>query len=226
MTRLLLVRHGVTGWNREGRFQGHLDPELSDDGRVEAALLADRVAAARPDERPGLIVTSSLRRAGQTAAVLAQRLGSVGERPGVRDDARLIEVGQGEWEGRTHDEIAVSDAARYAAWRSEARQEPPGAEPLDQVEARVRSVLAEVLSTAVKTVCLVSHGGTLRIAIGQLLGLDRLRAWAMDLDNCSISSVSRQGDAPWLLERWNDTGHLLGRTAQHVDESEGEPLAL
>jgi broad specificity phosphatase PhoE len=225
VTRLLLVRHGVTGWNREGRFQGHLDPELSDEGRVEAELLADRMAG-QPDERPGLIVTSSLVRAAQTAEVLAQRMASQGEPSELREDTRLIEVGQGDWEGRTHDEIAVTDAARYAAWRSEARQEPPGAEPLEQVEARVRSALAEALAGAHETICLVSHGGTLRIAIGELLGLDRLRAWAMDLDNCSISSLRRDGDGPWLLERWNDTGHLLGRTAQHVDEVEGKPLAL
>ena len=43
--RILLVRHGVTDWNREGRFQGHLDPPLADDGRLEAELLGARLAA-------------------------------------------------------------------------------------------------------------------------------------------------------------------------------------
>lgn len=226
MTRLLLVRHGVTGWNREGRFQGHLDPELSDEGRLEAALLGDRMAA-NPEERPPLVVTSSLARAAQTAEILAQRLGASGPMPAVRADPRLMEIGQGAWEGRMHAEIAVTDAVRYARWRSTAHQEPPGAEPLDDVSGRASAALdVAVAQAGAGTVCIVSHGGTLRIACEILLGLDRLRAWAMDLDNCSVSSLLRDGDGPWLLERWNDTAHLLGRTAAHVDESEGEPLAL
>lgn len=217
-SRLLLVRHGVTAWNREGRFQGHRDPELSRQGHREARLLAQRIE--RDEVPPSLVVTSSLARARQTAEAIAQRLAI----PLVAD-ARLIEIGQGEWEGRTHAELAVQDAERYAAWRSRAIEEPPGAEPLDEVSERVDAALRDVRRRAEASVCVVSHGGTLRIAARQLLGLSALTTWRMDLDNCSLSTAVEEAGG-WRLERWNDTAHLLGRTAQHVDEAEGEPLAL
>ena len=60
-----------------------------------------------------------------------------------------------------------------------------------------------------------------------LLGLEARRAWAMDVDNASLSELRRDGAADaWRVARWNDTAHLLGRTDQHVDEADGQPLAL
>jgi probable phosphoglycerate mutase len=224
--RLILLRHGVTAWNREGRFQGHRDPPLADDGRVEARLLGARMAA-NPQEHPRLIVTSTLARARQTAEVVAEAIGESGEAPTLREDARLMEVGQGEWEGRTHRELAETDAERYRAWRSQAHSEPPGAEPLPRVAERVGSLLDELTAAGDGPVCLVSHGGTLRIVASLLLlQLDQPRFWAVDLDNCSLSALAPEGSEAWTLERWNDTAHLLGRTEQHVDESDGAPLAL
>jgi broad specificity phosphatase PhoE len=101
--RLVLVRHGVTDWNREGRFQGHLDPGLADAGRHEAELVATRIAA---DDglRPARLVSSSLGRAVETAAAIARMTGVA-----VEPDPRLMEIGQGEWEGRTHAELEVTD---------------------------------------------------------------------------------------------------------------------
>jgi broad specificity phosphatase PhoE len=216
--RLVLVRHGVTVWNREGRFQGHLDPPLSDVGQREAAYVADRVAN-DPELRPDRIITSTLARASQTAAVIGSRCGVA-----VEADARLMEIGQGEWEGRTHAEIARDDAERYAAWRTSDR-EPPGAETVASALGRVSSAL-EALRGEAGTICLVSHGGTLRLVARRLLELEASRAWAMDVDNASISVVDTIADGRWRAVRWNDTAHLLGRAPTHVDEAEGRPLAL
>jgi broad specificity phosphatase PhoE len=219
--RLILVRHGVTGWNREGRFQGHLDPPLADEGRLEAELLAARIAT-DPELRPARIATSPLQRARDTALAMAAAAGDIPLAP----DRRLVEIGQGEWEGHTHAELAVGDAARYRAWRARAGEvQPPGAELLDTAYARVAAILADLEAAEAWPTCVVSHGGTLRLAARYLLRLPGRRAWALDLDNASISSLVAVGDR-WCLERWNDTAHLLGRTPQHVDEAEGEPLAL
>jgi broad specificity phosphatase PhoE len=219
--RLILVRHGVTGWNREGRFQGQKNPPLTDEGRLEAELLAARIAG-DPELRPVRIVASPLRRAMDTARAMAAAAGDVPLAP----DPRLMEIGQGEWEGRTHAELAVEDADRYHAWRARAGEEqPPGAEPLDAAYERVAALLADVEAAEAWPTCVVSHGGTLRLAARYLLRLPGRRAWALDLDNASISSLVAVEDR-WRLQRWNDTAHLLGRTPQHVDEAEGEPLAL
>jgi broad specificity phosphatase PhoE len=220
--RLVLVRHGVTDWNREGRFQGHLDPPLSALGLEEARMVAHRLAADAP-LRPRRIVTSVLVRASGTAAAIGELCGVEPE-----PDRRLIELGQGEWEGRTHDEIARHDAERYAVWRG-SDTEPPGAETVADAMIRTGAVLDD-LRAAAGTICLVSHGGTLRLVARQLLRLEAGRAWRMDLDNASISVVDAVDDGPghgrWRLVRWNDTGHLLGRAPTHVDEVDGRPAAL
>ncbi len=220
--RLLLVRHGVTTWNREGRFQGHRDAPLDDDGRLEARLLGERLAGMSLD---GLAITTSpLSRAADTATFLAEGTASAAPRA----DDRLMEIGQGEWEGRTHAELVVDDAERYAAWRAKAGEEqPPGAETIEDALTRVAALLSDVTQQPDAVVCLVSHGGILRLVARHLLGLAARRAWAMDVDNASLSELRRDGpDGDWIVVRWNDTAHLLGRTAQHVDESDGEPLAL
>jgi broad specificity phosphatase PhoE len=218
--RLVLVRHGVTDWNREGRFQGHRDPGLSEAGRHEAALVATRMAEDN-GLRPTRIVSSSLGRALATAAPIADAAGVT-----VDPDDRLMEIGQGEWEGRTHAELEVEDADRYLAWRrATGIRQPPGGEPIEAATARVRSFVAELERTGRgNTVCIVSHGGTLRILAHVLLDLADVHV--LEVDNASIAVAGRPAGARWRLERWNDTGHLLGREPSHVDELEGRPLAL
>jgi len=215
--RLVLVRHGITDWNREGRFQGHLDPPLSATGRREASLLGARIAG-DSELRPVRIVSSSLGRATETAAAIGSAA-----RVSVEPDRRLMEIGQGDWEGRTHDEIAVTDAARYASWRTTDAL-PPGGETIEHTIERLQGVLDDMAEVE-GTVVLVCHGGTIRVLARMLLDLSASRAWALDVDNASVSVVTRVGDA-WRLDRWNDTAHLLGREATHVDEAEGRPLAL
>jgi len=215
--RLVLVRHGITDWNREGRFQGHLDPPLSDAGRREAALVASRLAA-DPALRPARIVSSSLARARETA----DAVGAACDLP-VEPDRRLIEIGQGEWEGRTHDEIARTDAERYEIWRTTDGL-PPGGETIESALGRLSDALA-ALDGSEGTVALVTHGGIIRVLARLLLELSPMRSWALDVDNASVSTVD-QDDGRWRLDRWNDTRHLLGIERTHVQESEGHPVAL
>jgi broad specificity phosphatase PhoE len=198
---------------------------------LEARLLADRLVAEELD--PIRIVTSPLQRAASTAELLADALRRAGRAPQVAQDARLMELGQGEWEGRTHAELAVSDAIRYAAWRAGGgATQPPGAESIGAAMERVAVAIDELTGPVESqvesaSVCLVSHGGILRLAGGHLLGLSLERAWALDVDNASLSRLTRGVDADgWRVEAWNDTGHLLGHAALHLDEADGQPLAL
>ena len=189
-------------------------------------MLAQRLAASA-DERPARIVTSPLLRASQTAAEIAAALS--GDHLTVEADGRLIELGQGDWEGRTHAELEVNDAERYAAWRhSSPRRPPPGGESLEDATERVGSALDEILGVGdvgAWPTCLVAHGGSLRIGARRLLGVDLQTAWHVELDNASLSVLDWDVDG-WRLVSWNDVTHLLGRLAVHVDEEDGEPLAL
>jgi broad specificity phosphatase PhoE len=221
--RLVLVRHGVTDWNREGRWQGRLDPPLSDDGRREGRLVAARIAA--DDQlRPARIISSTLGRASQTAAFIGEAMAVA-----VEPDPRLMEIGAGEWEGHTHDELEAIDGERYRAWRTASSGvRPPGGEPIEDAVARVRQLLSDLgQGSGPWPILLVSHGGILRILASVLFELPGNWMWSLDVDNASVSAASRlASDGGWRLERWNDTLHLLGITATHVDEAEGRPLAL
>jgi probable phosphoglycerate mutase len=221
--RLVVVRHGVTDWNREGRWQGRLDPRLSDDGHHEARLVAARIAA---DDglRPARIVSSTLSRASETAGAIGHAIGLP-----VEPDPRLVEIGAGEWEGHTHAELEEIDGERYRAWRSaETDVRPPGGEPLDEAIARIRELLAELgRGPGPWPIVLVSHGGIIRILANVLFELPGAWMWSLDVDNSSVSAASRDDPAgAWRLDRWNDTQHLLGVEPTHVDEAEGRPLAL
>jgi broad specificity phosphatase PhoE len=218
--RLIFVRHGVTDWNREGRWQGRLDPPLSESGRREARMIADRLSA-DSDLRPARILSSTLGRASETAAIVGSAVGVQ-----VEPEPRLVEIGAGEWEGRTHAELAAIDGERYRAWRTTPGYGPPGGEPITEATERVRSLLADATASPTWPLLLVSHGGTLRILARLLLDLSAERAESVDIDNASVSSAVRSGGAMWRLERWNDELHLLGRERTHVDEAEGRPLAL
>lgn len=218
--RLLLVRHGVTSWNREGRFQGHSDPPLSADGRNEAELAAARLAA-DPSLRPSRIVSSDLVRAFDTATAIGRASGLTPIR-----DARWREIGQGDWEGRTHAELEVADRERYRAWReATGLRQPPGGEPIADARRRVTEALDELLTGADWPACVVSHGGLIRVVASVLLDLGE-EPPPLEVDNASISVLGRQPDGNWRLERWNDARHLLGSVQTHVDEADGRPLAL
>jgi glucosyl-3-phosphoglycerate phosphatase len=221
LQRLVLVRHGVTDWNQEGRWQGRLDPPLSETGRGQAKLVAARVAADAA-LRPARILSSTLSRASETARVIGEAVEAE-----VEAEPRLVEIGAGEWEGHTHAELEATDGERYLAWRTTPGYGPPGGEPLTEAADRVRAVLAELAASPSWPVLLVSHGGILRYLARELLDLSAERAEALDIDNASISSAVREDGGNWRLERWNDTLHLLGRGRTHVDEgAEGRPLAL
>ena len=219
--RLIVIRHGVTDWNREGRWQGRLDPRLSESGRHEATLAAARIVD-DPGLRPARILASTLSRATETAAAIGEALGIT-----VEPEPRLVEIGAGEWEGRTHAELETTDGERYRAWRTTPGYGPPGGEALTDAAARVRTLLSAVARSPKWPVLLVSHGGILRYLARELLDLDAERAEALDIDNASVSEAVRADNGTWRLERWNDTLHLLGRERTHVDEgAEGRPLAL
>jgi broad specificity phosphatase PhoE len=154
-TRVLLVRHGQTTWNAQGRWQGQLESPLSPLGRRQAAEAARAVGAL------DAIVASDLTRAADTAAIIAESLG-VGP---VRLDARLRERDVGEWQGLTRREIEARFPGDLDAWRT-----PPGFEHDDDVAARATAALTDLHAVHPGTTVLaVTHGGVIR-ALARVLG--------------------------------------------------------
>lgn len=122
MTHLLVVRHGQSEWNADGRWQGREDPPLTELGRTQARQAARAVGAI------DAIVSSPLRRAADTAALISEELG-VGP---VTHLNGLIERHAGEWQGLTRAEIEED----WPGYLADGRR-PPGWEPDEEVEARV-----------------------------------------------------------------------------------------
>ncbi len=146
MTRILLVRHGQSVWNAEGRWQGQADPPLSDLGGSQAAEAATRVGIV------DAIYASDLVRAHHTAEVIAAGIGA-----DVAVDVRLRERHAGDWEGRTRAEIDE----RWPGYL-ESGSRPPGYEADDSVLARTLAVLEEIAAVHEGDVLVVTHGGVVR----------------------------------------------------------------
>ena len=96
VTELIVVRHGETDWNRDGRYQGHADPPLNDAGREQARELARALA----DQPLDVAYTSDLRRAAETARIIVD-----GREVKLVEDPGLREIDVGSWSGLTRAEI-------------------------------------------------------------------------------------------------------------------------
>lgn len=147
MTQLLLVRHGQSEWNALGRWQGQADPPLTDLGRTQAVLAAQRLGAV------DVVVASDLLRAATTAGIIAAQLG-LGP---IVIEGDLREVGAGEWSGLTKDEIE----ARWPGYLDQ-RRRPPGFEDGESFRARVGAALDRVVAAYEgASVLVVTHGGVI-----------------------------------------------------------------
>ncbi len=127
-------------------------------------------------------------------------------------DPRLMEVGQGEWEGRTHADLAIEDATRYEAWRQATwDRQPPGGEPVDvAVAADLGPPSTRRFSRTDRgsawPLCITAHGGTLRLAAHALLEIPVERAWRLEFDNAALSLMDQ-------VERPMAAGELERRLA-------------
>jgi len=157
-TRLLLLRHGQSTWNAEGRWQGWSDPPLSELGREQAAETVDRLHGA------GLstVTSSDLERAFTTAAIVAEALG-LGP---VMVDGNLREYNVGAWEGLTRPEIEYGWPDHLDAWRKGRLLATPGGETRMAFLARVETGLVRAATSATpdEPSLVITHGGVIRAA--------------------------------------------------------------
>ncbi len=207
-TRLLIVRHGRTAWNIDGRFQGQLDIPLDEVGQEQAAAVAHRLA----QERPVALYASDLSRAWQTARSIQNAIAATTATepsPPLILEPRLREMHFGEWQGLTYAEIQACQPAALAAWEADwLNNAPPGGETLEQLVERVRDIYQEILAAHPDgTVMLVGHGGALQTLICLALGLPPERFWQLQLDNTGIADLRIYPEGA-ILNLFNDTCHL------------------
>ncbi len=200
-TRIGLIRHGETFWNRMGRWQGHAAVPLNEEGMHQARLLADYLLP--QSNQITAIYASDLKRASDTAQALADRL----KKP-LHHDARLREIDVGEWQGLTGDEIRAWDGERFeTVQRDPFGTQRPGGESLDQVAERALAFLKEVVQQHTEGyVLVISHGGTIRTILQRLAVVGEGRIW---VDNTSITLLRYlHADNRWMLDAFNVLEHL------------------
>jgi broad specificity phosphatase PhoE len=161
---LLLVRHGQSAWNAEGRWQGQADPPLSELGEQQARDAAERLA----ELGFTAVVSSDLQRARRTADILAAPVGLP-----VRVDPDLREIDVGDWQGLTRPEIEAGWPGALADWSEGRSESPPGGETRTHLVERARAALARAAAAASPgdRVLLVSHGALVR-HLDRMLGLE------------------------------------------------------
>jgi broad specificity phosphatase PhoE len=186
-TTLILVRHGETLGNRHGRFQTYNTP-LSDEGRRQAALLGERLAAEGPIDA---LYSSDLGRAHETATIVGERLGLT-----PVSDRALRELDVGDWKGLLRSEVAERHAGGFEGWLAaggEMRLPGDAGECCDDVAARVTAWLERVLAQHPgERVVAVSHGLTLMILLAVLQELDpreALRTRTVGQGNTAVNIV-------------------------------------
>src|SRR3954466_3097810 len=213
--RLVMLRHGQTGYNAGSRMQGQLDTELSDLGREQAVAAAEVLAK----RQPLVIVSSDLRRALDTAVALAERSGQP-----VLVAPRRGETHLGDWQGMTHLEVDAAAPGARLAWRDDARWAPHGGESRVDVADRSLPVVAELVADQAewgvdepdRPVVLVAHGGLIAALTAGLLALP-VDNWPVlgGMGNASWvqpSGHSRDSAAPrevrWRLDVWNASAQV------------------
>jgi len=156
---VVLIRHGETDANADGRFVGISDPLLNAQGERQATGLVAAVAAFEADR----VVTSPLARARRTAEIAAR------SRLHVEIDDRLREVDFGRWEGVTDHEVREIDPVGHARFTSGVFSHFPGGESVLDVAERM---VAAVTGQEARRVLFVSHATVVRVVVAALLGLD------------------------------------------------------
>lgn len=200
-TRLVIVRHGQTEWNRLARFRGRADVPLNEAGMRQAQAAA---AAISGRCRVQAVYYSDLARTRATAQALADAC-----RAPMTPEAGLLDIDYGEWTGLSPDEVRQRDPDLLALWQSQPqRVQIPGGEGLDAARKRALACMEHVAAQYLgQTVALVSHLVICRLLILAALGLDSSRFWRIRQDNAAFNILEWQ-DGVYTVVTINETCHL------------------
>lgn len=204
-TEFIVVRHGETVGNVQGRLQGQQDSELTELGLRQAQALAESFDGERIDA----LYSSDLWRAARTAEHIADRIGLP-----VQKDERLREWSFGIFEGLTLEEAERRYPDDYARYRAVGRDRTdfvlPKGESFGQMHARTVSFFEEMARRHPgQRIVAVTHGGPLGCIFRHVVGLGLEAPRRFKRYNASRNVVRFEG-GEWALVSWGDLNHLKG----------------
>ncbi len=212
--RILLIRHGETNWNKEGRFQGQIDIPLNENGKAQAKSAQRFLQNVQIDKA----YSSSMSRPMETAEII------LGNRHGinVKPLPKLVEIGHGLWEGKLESEIKKDWGVLLKEWQaSPEKVQMPEGETINEVSNRAISCwdnICESLSLE-ETALVVAHDAVNKTILCNLLGLSPAEIWLIKQGNGGITAIdlSNNPEEPSIIACLNITSHLggvLDNTAQ------------
>ncbi len=211
-TTLILVRHGRTALTESRKISGGdgENPDLSDLGRADARQVAEELAVVGNGGNfaylvpPVAIIHSPIARAAQTAQAIANRLSI----PMV-EDAKLAEIGFGDWDGLTNEEVFTAFEQEYNQWRGSFEVAPPNGESLREFDARVRSAFDSILTAyAGQTVVVVAHVMPIRALLRIANDSSIAGFWRPNIGPASISIARYWGHEAAEVICVNSTAQL------------------
>ena len=208
MTELILVRHGETDWNRELRFQGHVDLPLNDMGHEQARRLGLRLAG----EVVQQLVCSDLLRARQTAQPVVAQLGAQLAPAFLIDEALDVDLREqnfGVVDGLRVPEVQQQHPQAWQQWlQFGADYAFAGGETVRQFHARVMAAVQRLsLMYTGQSVVVVTHGGVLDMIYRTARALPLSGPRQTEIPNAGLSRVRLRGEQVEILS-WADTRHL------------------
>jgi broad specificity phosphatase PhoE len=201
MTRIILVRHGQTEWNRVERFRGRADVPLNETGLAQAEATGRRIASMW---QPVAVYASPLSRAVKTAEAIARSFAlPVQVHPGLAD------IDYGLWQGLTPDEARARWPEIVEAWYTAPHTvHIPGGETLADLRTRAMATVNDLAARhSGQTLGMVGHTVINRIILLGVLGLGNDRFWRIRQDTCAINVFEAEADG-FTLVSMNDTCHL------------------
>ncbi|MCL2931598.1 MAG: histidine phosphatase family protein [Trichodesmium sp. MAG_R03] len=201
--RLLLVRHGETDWNRDGKFQGQIDVALNDNGRAQGAQAAEFLKDIHLD----FAVSSSMLRPKETAEIILQYHPDVE----LKLYDGLWEISHGLWEGKFESEIEDGFPGLLKQWKEfPATVQMPEGENLQQVWKRALVSWNEIIRSVSGVGIVVAHDAINKAILCQLFGLEPQHFWNFKQGNGAVSVIDYPDgpDGLPVLEVMNITSHL------------------
>lgn len=199
--RMIITRHGETEWNLIRRTQGATDTNLTDRGRAQARLLANRLV----DSKIDMIYSSTLSRAIETSEIIS----SVIDVP-IMMEKDLKEYSFGIWEGKNFDALKDNYPEIYKIWESTPQTcQIPDAEHFPTYSCRVNKFIERSLEKhADDTILVVSHALTSKLMITNSLNLPEEYIHSFKVENASVNIMNFSDRV--VMEKLNDTTHLKG----------------
>ncbi len=199
-TKLIIVRHAETDWNKELKYQGQQDIVLNDTGKEQAVKLSNYLS----DSNIDTIYSSNLKRAYSTAKKINKF-----HNLKIKQEKELREIDFGKWEGMTYSKIKAHYPEILKKWNQNPTLiSPPAGEDLKRFKLRIVNVFAEIVEeNREKNILVVTHGGAIKAYLTFILGIPLYNYWQFNISSTGISIINVY-EEKYIIKSLNIIEHL------------------